>query len=63
VHIYNSEINPQVIVAPDVTGPLDSQMFTAGQAYLAVSYAKTWDSLTLTALDYDSIKTDKQVII
>ncbi len=42
---------------------LDSQMFAAGQANVAVSRAKTWDSLTLTALDYDSIKTDKQVIM
>jgi len=38
-------------------------MFAAGQANVAVSRAKTWDSLTLTALDYDSIKTDKQVIM
>jgi len=27
-----------------------------------ISYAKIWNSLTLTALDYDSIKTDEQVI-
>ena len=38
-------------------------MFAPGQAYVAISRAKTWDSLTLTALDPDSIKTDEEVII
>ena len=38
-------------------------MFAPGQAYVAVSRAKTWDSLTLTALDRDSIKTDEEIII
>ena len=38
-------------------------MFTPGQSYVAISHAKTWDSLTLTALDYNSIKTDEEVII
>jgi len=38
-------------------------MFTTGQAYVAISHAKTWESLTLTALDYNAIKTDEQVII
>ncbi len=28
----------------------------------AISHAKIWNSLTLTILDYDSIKTDKYVI-
>ena len=37
-------------------------MFATGQAYVTISHTKTWDSLTLTALDYDSIKTDEQVI-
>jgi ATP-dependent exoDNAse (exonuclease V) alpha subunit len=37
-------------------------MFAPGQAYVAISRAKTWDSLTLTALDFDVIRTDEQVI-
>ncbi len=53
----------QGLTLPHVTIPLDSQMFTTGQAYVAISCAKTWESLTLTALDYDSIKTDEQVIM
>ncbi len=52
----------QGLTLPHVTIPLDSQMFATGQAYVAISRAKTWDSLTLTALDYNSIKTDEQVI-
>lgn len=38
-------------------------MFAPGQSYVAISRAKTWDSLTITALDFDSIKTDEQVIV
>ena len=38
-------------------------MFAPGQAYVAISRAKTWDTLTLTALDHDSIKTNEKVII
>jgi ATP-dependent DNA helicase PIF1 len=52
----------QGLTLPHTTISLDSQMFTTGQAYVAISRAKTWDSLTLTALDRDSIKTDEQVI-
>ena len=53
----------QGLTLPHVTTPLDSQMFTTGQAYVAISHTKTWESLTLTALDYNAIKTDEQVII
>ena len=53
----------QGLTLPHVTTPLDSQMFTTGLAYVAISHAKTWKSLTLTALDYNAIKTDEQVII
>jgi len=38
-------------------------MFTTGQAYIAISYTRIWKSLTLTALEYNAIKTDEQVII
>ncbi len=38
-------------------------MFTTGQAYVAISHARTWESLTLIALEYNAIKTDEQVII
>ena len=53
----------QSLILPDITVPLDSQMFAPGQAYVAISRTKTWDSLTITALDFDSIKTDDQVIV
>ncbi len=52
----------QGLILPDITVSLDSQMFAPGQAYVAISRAKSWDSLTLTALDFNSIKTDEQVI-
>lgn len=53
----------QSLTLPDITISLDSQMFAPGQSYVAISRAKTWDSLTITALDFDSIKTDEQVIV
>jgi len=53
----------QGLTLPHVTTSLDSQMFTTGQAYVAISRARTWESLTLTALEYNAIKTDEQVII
>ncbi len=37
-------------------------MFATGQAYVAISRAKTWDFLTLT-FDPESIKTDGEVTI
>ena len=51
------------LTLPHITVPLDSQMFTTGQAYVAISHAKTQKSLILTALDHNTIKTDEQVII
>ena len=37
-------------------------MFETGQSYVAISRAKTWDSLNITALDRNAIKTDEQII-
>src|ERR1043165_6742874 len=52
----------QGLTLPDITVSLDSQMFAQGQAYVAISRAKTWNSLDLTALDRNAIKTDEQII-
>jgi ATP-dependent exoDNAse (exonuclease V) alpha subunit len=35
---------------------LDEQMFAPGQAYVAISRAKTWNSLNIIALDPNAIK-------
>ena len=37
-------------------------MFAPGQSYVAISRAKTWDSLNLISLDREAIKTDKEII-
>ena len=37
-------------------------MFAPGQGYVAISRAKTWDSINIIALDRNAIKTDEQVI-
>ncbi len=37
-------------------------MFATGQSYVAISRAKTWDSLNLISLEREAIKTDEQII-
>ena len=49
----------QGLTLPHITVSLDSQMFATGQSYVAISHAKTWDSLNFIALDCEAIKTEK----
>ena len=37
-------------------------MFETGQSYVAISCAKTWDSLNIITLYRSAIKTDEQII-
>jgi ATP-dependent exoDNAse (exonuclease V) alpha subunit len=52
----------QGLTLPNITVSLDSQMFETGQSYVAISRAKTWDSLNIITLDRSAIKTDEQII-
>jgi len=52
-----------MLTLPHITVALDSQMFAPGQTYVAISRAKTWNSLNLILLDRKAIKTDEQIII
>ncbi|GBC05190.1 hypothetical protein RclHR1_00610002 [Rhizophagus clarus] len=53
----------QALILLNITISLDSQIFASGQAYMAISHAKTWDSLNLIGLEYDAFKTDEQIMI
>jgi ATP-dependent DNA helicase PIF1 len=46
-----------------ITISLDSQMFAPGQAYVAISHGKTWDSINLIGLDYSAFKTDEHIVL
>src|SRR5439155_18772953 len=52
----------QGLTLPHITVSLDSQMFAVGQSYVAISRAKTWNSLNLIELDLAAIKTDEHII-
>ena len=52
----------QGLTLQDITVSLDSQVSAPGQSYVAISCAKTWDSLNIIALDPNAIKTDQQII-
>ncbi|GBB91204.1 hypothetical protein RclHR1_01840001 [Rhizophagus clarus] len=47
----------QALTLLNITISLDLQMFAPGQAYVAISHVKTWDSLNLIGLEYDAFKT------
>jgi ATP-dependent exoDNAse (exonuclease V) alpha subunit len=53
----------QALTLLHITISLDSQMFAPGQAYVAISRGKTWDSINLIGLDYDAFKTDESIVI
>jgi hypothetical protein len=38
-------------------------MFAPGQAYVAISCAKTWDSINLIGLDYSAFETDEGIVL
>jgi len=52
----------QGLTLANTTVSLDSQMFAPGQSYVAISRAKTWDSLNIITLDPNAIKTDQLII-
>jgi len=52
----------QGLTLPNVTLILDSHMFSAGQAYVAISRCPTWDNLNIASLHRDAFITDPNVI-
>jgi len=47
---------------PSVTIALNSNIFSDGQAYVALSRGRRLDELFLTHLDFDAIKADPEAI-
>ena len=45
-----------------ITVALDEQIFAKGQAYVALSRAPSWSSLSITALSRDAFKVDRGMI-
>jgi len=52
----------QGITLPHVSLALDSQIFSPGQAYVAISRCPTWDKVHLSSIHRDAFITDPEVI-
>src|SRR5438876_50322 len=52
----------QGLTLPHSTLTIDENMFAAGQIYVAMSRAPSWDSLDIFDFDFDALKVDKNVI-
>ena len=52
----------QGLTLPNVTLILDDKIFSAGQAYVAISRCSSWENLSIIALHKDAFITDKSVI-
>jgi len=52
----------QGLTLPNVTLILDDKIFSAGQAYVAISRCSSWENLNIIALHKDAFITDRSVI-
>ena len=52
----------QGITLPHVSLALDSQIFSPGQTYVAISRCPTWDKVCISSLHHDAFITDPEVI-
>lgn len=52
----------QGLTLPHATISLDEQMFANGQAYVAMSHAKSWQNLEIRSFNPDAIKVDKEML-
>jgi Cdc6-like AAA superfamily ATPase len=53
----------QGLTLPHATVSLDEQMFANGQTYVAMSRAKSWQSLEIRSFDPNAIKVDKEMLV
>jgi len=53
----------QGLTLPHATVSLDEQMFANGQAYVAMSRAKSWQNVEIRSFNPDAIKVDKEMLI
>jgi len=52
----------QGLTLPNVTLTLDNNIFSAGQAYAAISRCSTWESLNIISLHKDAFITDERIV-
>jgi len=52
----------QGLTLPFISISLDEQIFAKGQAYVALSRAPSWSSLSITALSHDAFRIDSGII-
>jgi hypothetical protein len=52
----------QGLTLPHATVSLDEQMFANGQAYVAMSRAKSWQNLEIRSFNQDAIKVDNEML-
>ena len=53
----------QGLTLPYATVWLDEQMFANGQAYVAMSHAKSWENLEIRSFNPDAIKVDNKILL
>ncbi len=53
----------QGLTLPHTTISLDEQMFANGQAYVAMSRAKSWQNLEIRSFDQNAIKVDNEMLL
>jgi hypothetical protein len=53
----------QGLTLPHTTISLDEQMFANGQAYVAMSRAKSWKNLEIRSFNQDAIKVDNDMLV
>ena len=53
----------QGLTLPHATISLDEQMFANGQAYVAMSRAKSWENLEIRSFNQDAIKVDNDMLL
>ena len=52
----------QGLTLPNVTLILDNNLFSAGQAYVAISRCSSWENINIITLHRDAFITDKRII-
>src|SRR5436309_15852541 len=61
--LCNIEVRFETFGALHATVSLDEQMFANGQAYVAMSRAKSWENLEIRSFNPDAIKVDNEMLL